>query len=194
MSEPTVVQSRRKLAPFIMIPIGVVLLAFVVLLATGNPAKDRLVRSPLVGKPAPPIEGATLSLTSPTMKGGAVSLASLRGKWVVVNFFASWCVPCIREHPELIAFQEEHTKKGDATVLSVVYSDSLTQVKKFFVERGGVWPVVVEDTSRFAVDYGVVAAPETYIVSPNGIIVAKFLGGITQAKLDEIIDKFSGGK
>lgn len=168
------------------------MLAFVVLLASGSPAKDRLVKSPLVGKPAPPIEGATLSLTATTMKGETTSLAALRGKWVVVNFFASWCVPCIREHPELISFQEAHAAKGDATVLSVVYSDSLSQVKKFFVERGGVWPVIVEDTSRFAVSYGVTAAPETYVISPNGIVLAKFLGGVTKSDLDGVIAKFSG--
>lgn len=194
MSEATVVQSRRRVAPFIMIPIGVVMLAFVVLLATGDPSKDGLAKTPLLSKAAPPIEGATLSMTSPTMRGEPISLASLRGKWVVVNFFASWCVPCIQEHPDLISFQEAHRAKGDATVLSVVFADSITAVKKFFAERGGDWPVVVENTTQFAVSYGVVAAPETYLVAPNGIIVAKFLGGVTHEKLDSVITKFGGGK
>src|SRR3546814_7964023 len=65
-----------------------------------------------------------------------------RGRWVAVNFFASWCTPCIQEHPELVAFDEAHREAGDAAVVSVTYDDRTDDAKEFFAKRGGDWPVV----------------------------------------------------
>jgi hypothetical protein len=90
---------RRRIAPLIAIPVAVVMLLLVILLATRDPATERLGKSPLVGKQAPPVEGITL-------KNEQFTLDHVRGDWVVVNFFGSWCTPCIQEHPELVSFQE----------------------------------------------------------------------------------------
>jgi len=129
---------RRRLAPFIALPVGVVMLLLVILLATRDPATDRLAKSPLVGKQAPPIEGVTLTNESFT-------LDRVRGEWVVVNFFGSWCTPCIQEHPELVSFQDGHRGARDATVVSVAFADSPTAARQFFEKRGGDWPVLVQD-------------------------------------------------
>ena len=175
---------RRRLAPLVAIPVGVVMLLLVILLATRDPATERLAKSPLVGKLAPPVEGVTL-------KNEPFTLDRVRGEWVIVNFFGSWCTPCIQEHPELVSFQEAHRGAGDATVVSVAFSDSPTAARQFFEKRGGDWPILVQDTDSIAVGYGVIKVPETFIISPSGLVVAKLLGGVTAERLETLIDKYS---
>jgi cytochrome c biogenesis protein CcmG/thiol:disulfide interchange protein DsbE len=175
---------RRRLAPLVAIPVALVMVLLVVLLATGDPATERIEKSPLVGKPAPAVSGTTLTNESFT-------LDRVRGQWVVVNFFGSWCTPCIQEHPELVEFQNAHKPAGDATVVSVAFADSPTNVRQFFEKRGGDWPILSKDTSGIAVDYGVIKVPETYLVSPSGLVVAKLVGGVTAAGLDRLIERFT---
>jgi cytochrome c biogenesis protein CcmG/thiol:disulfide interchange protein DsbE len=175
---------RRRLAPLVAIPVAVVMVLLVILLATGDGAADRLEKSPLVGQPAPAVTGVTLTNESFT-------LDRVRGQWVVVNFFGSWCTPCIQEHPELVSFQNAHRGAGDATVVSVAFADSPTNVREFFEKRGGDWPILSKDTNGIAVNYGVVKVPETYLVSPTGLVVAKLVGGVTAARLDGLIARFT---
>ena len=175
---------RRRLAPLIALPVGVVMLLLVILLATRDPATDRLAKSPLVGKQAPPIEGVTLA-------NEPFTLDRVRGEWVVVNFFGSWCTPCIQEHPELVSFQDDHRGARDATVVSVAFADSPTAARQFFEKRGGDWPVLVQDTDSIAVGYGVIKVPETFVVAPSGLVVAKLIGAITADRLNALIAKYS---
>lgn len=175
---------RRRLAPLVAIPVFVVMVLLVVLLATGEGANDRVDKSPLVGQPAPPITGMTLA-------NDEFTLDRVRGQWVVVNFFGSWCTPCIQEHPELVDFQAAHRGPGDATVVSVAFADSPTSVREFFEKRGGDWPILSRDTNGIAVSYGVIKVPETYLVSPSGLVVAKLVGGVTAKGLDQLIARFS---
>jgi cytochrome c biogenesis protein CcmG/thiol:disulfide interchange protein DsbE len=160
------------------------MLLLVILLATRDPAGERLAKSPLVGKQAPPVEGVTL-------ENEQFTLDRVRGEWVVVNFFGSWCTPCIQEHPELVTFQDAHRSARDATVVSVAFSDSPTAVRQFFEKRGGDWPVLSADTNSIAVGYGVIKVPETFLVSPSGVVVAKLIGGVTAERLEALIDKYT---
>jgi cytochrome c biogenesis protein CcmG/thiol:disulfide interchange protein DsbE len=139
----------------------------------------------LLNQAAPQIEGETLD-------GSTFSLADERGKWVVVNFFQTTCIPCIEEHPELIQFSERHEQIGDAVVVSVAFSDSRANVAEFFEENGGDWPVLASDTGRYAIGYGVAAVPETFIVNPAGVIVSKFIGGVDALGLDAEIARLAG--
>jgi cytochrome c biogenesis protein CcmG, thiol:disulfide interchange protein DsbE len=138
------------------------------------------------------------ALTGETLDGGSFDIDDHRGRWVLVNFFATWCQPCVQEHPELVRFEEAHAATGDAAVVSVVYDESdLGRVRDFFVERGGDWPVL-SDGLLPAVDYGVVKVPESYLVAPNGVVVQKYTGGVTQDMIDGDIDALteaaSGGQ
>ena len=175
---------HRRIAPLIAVPVAVIMLLFVILLATRNPAGERLAKSPLVGKAAPAVEGVTTT-------NDQFTLERVRGEWVVVNFFGSWCTPCIQEHPELVNFQNAHRGAGDATVVSVAFADSPTAVRQFFEKHGGSWPVLAEKTDGIAVSYGVIKVPETYLVSPTGLVVAKLIGGVTEDRLDSLIAKYS---
>lgn len=157
--------------------VGLALLIVVWALATSEPASQRQVTSELLGKAVPPLAGQTLD-------GTAFDIDQHRGKWVVVNFFASWCVPCIREHPELVSFEERN--REDVQVVSVVFDDEPDAVQEFFDREGGDWPVVVGETGRISLDFGVKGVPESYVISPSGVVVAAFFG-VTEQALEEVI-------
>ncbi len=182
--ELVVPSGSSRLAPLAALVAGVVLVAFIAVLATSS-TEQGLGASPLIAKPAPQIIGGTVDAQTFDLEGE-------RGRWVVVNFFATTCVPCIQEHPELVAFDEAHSEIGDASVVSIAFSDSAKNVEEFFRDNGGDWSVLAEDTGRHAISYGVAAVPETYLVSPNGIVTSKFIGGITQADLENEMARVIG--
>ena len=178
---------RRSSTTVMPVLVTAVVVGFiVVVLATREPAADRVVDSPLVGQQAPPVEGSTLD-------GGRYSLTSDRGRFTVVNFFATWCVPCQREHDDLAAFDERHRRIGDAGVVTVVFDDTTENVRQFFAERGGDWPVVIGDEGDIALDYSVAGVPESYLVGPDGRVLAKIIGGVTTEGLDELLVRVRGG-
>lgn len=171
---------KGRLAAWVAVPVLVVMLGFVFVLATSEDSGSRAVESPLLGRQAPPIAG-------PTLDAGDYDLADSRGEFVLVNFFAPWCVPCVREHPELVNFEQRHRAAGDATVISVVYDASADSVEDFFADNGGEWPVVEDPDGRIALDYGVAGVPESYLIAPDGTVVAKLVGGVTASGLDGVL-------
>ncbi|MGH9242943.1 MAG: TlpA family protein disulfide reductase [Acidimicrobiales bacterium] len=177
---------RVRRALWIAVAVGAVMATLVVVLATRQPAAQRSVESPLVGRPAPPLAGATVD-------GGRVDIDDLRGRWVLVNYFATWCVPCRREHPDLVRFHQRHQARGDLEVVGVVYSDSSDAVRDFRRDNGGTWPMVEDPDGRIALDWGVAGVPESFLVSPGGVVVAKLLGGVTDAQLEQLLTDASGG-
>jgi cytochrome c biogenesis protein CcmG/thiol:disulfide interchange protein DsbE len=179
-------EGGRRLALLVAVPVAVVVGLLVLLLAQGDAAIDTQADTPLAGRPAPAIEGVDTA-------GRPFDLDDLRGQWVVVNFFASDCVPCIQEHPELVAFAAERARTGDASVVSVAFDDEAEDVRAFFEANGGDWPVLAEGTGPIAVRYGVLKVPESYLVAPNGLVAVKLIGGVTAAQLDDLIARLSGG-
>jgi cytochrome c biogenesis protein CcmG, thiol:disulfide interchange protein DsbE len=174
-------QARRlKPARWIAIGVFVVVAVLVVVLATRPAANSRVAGNPLVGSAAPNISGTALN-------GQPVNLQSLRGRWVVVNFFATWCVPCRQEHPELKKFSAEHQGADSPTIVAVAYDQNdLDAARSFFAQNGGNWPVVPDDGGRTAVAYGVRGLPESFIVDPTGKISSQITGGVTAAQLDNL--------
>lgn len=163
--------------------VAVLVALLVAVLATRAPSTERVTRSPLIGKLAPAVAGTTLD-------GETYDLSSHRGRWVVVNFFATWCIPCIQEHPELVAFDEAHAATGDAAVVSVLFDDEAEEARAEFAERGGDWPVVIDDDGSVGVAYGVARVPESFLVAPDGTVVQRLVGGVTRAELDGILASY----
>jgi cytochrome c biogenesis protein CcmG, thiol:disulfide interchange protein DsbE len=166
--------------------VAVVLVAFVVVLATRDPATDRQSESPLIGRVAPALTGETITDAG----GPTYDLDLQRGQWVVVNFFATWCTPCITEHPELVEFADRHAATGDASVVSVVFDDQPSNVTEFFEENGGSWPVV--DGEGVILDWAVAQVPESFLVNPDGVVAARITGGVTADGLDDLLDQVQG--
>jgi cytochrome c biogenesis protein CcmG/thiol:disulfide interchange protein DsbE len=148
---------------YVAVPLALVMILLLVVLVTRKSAADRADFNPLVNKPAPAIAGETL-------EGQQFDLDQLRGKWVVVNFFATWCVPCQIEHPLLVSFDRRHAQAGDVQLISVVFNDDVPAVRDFYAKNGGDYPVVLGDQGRIALDYSVIKVPDTYIIDPLGIV------------------------
>lgn len=178
------VDGRRRIGPWIAGAVLVVLAGLVGVLAVSG-GDDRQVRSTLIGRTAPTIAGETID-------GGSYDMTEHRGEFVLVNFFATWCVPCIREHPELIEFEERHRASGDASVVSVVFDSRPQQVRDFFADNGGEWPVVLDPDGRTSLEYGVAGVPESYLVAPDGTVLIKIEGGVTADDLDRLLAQVQG--
>jgi cytochrome c biogenesis protein CcmG, thiol:disulfide interchange protein DsbE len=173
---------RRRTGLIVSAVVAVLAVGFVAVLATREPATDRRRDSPLIGKVVPPLAGETLA-------GGNFDIDDHQGRWVVVNFFATWCVPCRIEHPELDAFDREHRRTGDAVLVSVLFDDDPASARTFFDRNGGDWPVVLDRDGLIASAFGTPKVPESYLVTPGGRVAAKFTGGVTQDGLDRAIDQ-----
>jgi len=174
---------RSHVARNAALAVGVVLIALVALLATAKTNDERQPEARILGQAVPVVQGTTLD-------GGTYDIDQHLGNWVVVNFFASWCTPCRVEQPELVKFDQEHQKTGGVEIVSVVFQDKEADVKAFFDQSGATWPVLVGDTSSTALNFGVTAVPESYIVSPDGQVVAKF-ENVTAAELDSVIAQYA---
>ena len=186
-STPATPARRRRSAVWVATAVGAMLAALIVLFALAGPASQVTASSPLVGKPAPPISGPSLMDRRP------VSWSSFAGEWVLVNFAASWCVPCRTETPQLLQFQTGHAAAGDATVLEVEYDPAdKANLRAFLQAHHATWPAV--DDGPALVSYGVAGIPESYLVDPAGTVIAKLIGGITAAEVDSLIRRASNGR
>jgi cytochrome c biogenesis protein CcmG/thiol:disulfide interchange protein DsbE len=165
--------------------IALVVVLLVAVLATRDPSSERATRSPLIGRLAPATAGTTID-------GQQVSIDDFRGRWVMVNFFASWCIPCQTEHPQLLAFDTAHRAIGDAVLVSVTFDNDADDARRFFADNGGDWPVIDDPENSIGVAYGVAQVPETFVISPNGTVVQRFAGAVTRADLDGVIALYEG--
>ena len=179
---PAARRSGWLLAP-VVIFVGLVLV-FAFALQKGDPSK---LPSALVGRPAPTLELAPLEglvrdggLGVPGLKSGMLAT----GKVSIVNFWASWCAPCVQEHPLLIRLAE----RGDVSLYGVNYKDLAANARRFLGRYGNPFAAVgIDANGRAAVDWGVTGMPETFIVDGRGVIVFKHVGPITPAALEERI-------
>ncbi len=162
------------------IPLSVV--PVLLLLAYGFRTDPRAIPSPLVGKPAP---GFALQL----FDGGALKLAELRGRPVVVNFWASWCYPaCYDEAPALERAWRRHQDRG-AVIVGVDIQDKEDAARKFLQQFSLTFPNGPDPTGKISVDYGVFGVPETFFIDRRGNIRFKHVGPVTDDLLHSEIER-----
>jgi cytochrome c biogenesis protein CcmG/thiol:disulfide interchange protein DsbE len=153
----------------------------VVVLAIGihqSPEKD-LIPSPLIGKPAP--EFSLPSLTDP---GARVSSAQLRGHWYLFNVWGTWCGSCRMEHPMLLKIKQS----GVIPLVGLDWKDDRDDALSFLKDEGDPYQrIAVDQDGSEAIMWGVYGAPETFLVNPQGIVVYKFIGPITEQAWEQQI-------
>ncbi len=123
--------------------------------------------------------------------GERVTLESLKGQPVVINFWASWCGPCKMEHPVLEWGAREFGQQ--ARFVGVVFEDTEENARQFLSRLGASFPQLIDDRSAMAVDYGVAGVPETYFIDAQGIIRTKHVGPIDPQTLTERIRELTTG-
>jgi cytochrome c biogenesis protein CcmG/thiol:disulfide interchange protein DsbE len=164
-------------------------LVLVALLAVGLQLNPREVPSPLIGKPAPAFELPLLHQPDKRF-----SQKDMLGTVWVMNVWASWCPPCLVEHPVVSAF----AASGIAPVVGLNYKDAREDALPWLKRNGDPFKVTVYDAAgRIAIDYGVYGVPETYVIDRKGIIRYKHIGPLTpqvaEKKLRPLIQELSKG-
>jgi len=177
----------RPVAPWIALAVAIVLTGLFVVLVGANTGGNERVDSPLLGRPAPEAVGTLLD-------GSRFDLSQRKGSWVVINFFRADCAPCIAEHPDLVQFVAEQDALGNegAEFYSIVVNDSREDVEKFFAERGGDWPVVLEH-DQIDVAFGVALVPETWIIDPRGVVQVRIISRVTAEALNVTMQQLREG-
>ncbi|MXX60187.1 MAG: redoxin family protein [Holophagales bacterium] len=140
----------------------------------------QIVESPLIGKPAPSFRLADLD-------GNVVDLAELRGKPVVINFWATYCVPCWAEHPLLL--EGSRRWQGEIHFLGVVYHDEPETIAEFNTVFGSWGPSLIDEGGRVAIAYGVYGPPETFFIDRDGVIVDKTIGPLSPDQLLDVANR-----
>jgi len=145
-----------------------VLVALVILFAIGLTKDPSKVPSPLIDRPAP-------AFALPTPEGGTLVSAQLGGP-VLVNFWASWCTPCLQEHPLLM----ELARSG-VTIVGINYKDEPEAARQWLARHGNPFARIAQDRDgRVGLDWGVYGVPETFVLDEAQVIRHKHIGPLTR--------------
>jgi cytochrome c biogenesis protein CcmG/thiol:disulfide interchange protein DsbE len=129
-----------------------------------------------IGDPAPAFALADLD-------GNRLSLGDLRGRPVIVNFWASSCAPCVDEFPLLTSAAAAHRSDGLA-VVGIVVRDSSTAAREFLARMGATWPSAMDPGDAVAMQYGIIGPPDSYFIDRHGIVVSRQIGPLSAADLE----------
>jgi cytochrome c biogenesis protein CcmG, thiol:disulfide interchange protein DsbE len=179
--------SGRLLILVVLVVVAVVLPAGVALLGRDGDGSGAgpvaPPTSPTTGVQTYPPGTPTKALRLPGLDGPEVDLAALRGRPVVVNFWATWCPPCVHEFPLLRAAAAAH-KADRLAVVGVLTGDRPGPARDFVRAQRATWPVALDPEATTATAWGAVGLPHTWFVRPDGTLASHQLGELTKASLD----------
>ncbi len=155
-----------------LLPLGLFALLAVVLAIGIRHSPDKgLIASPLLGRPAP-----QFTLPNLTDPAHVVRSVDLKGRWYLLNVWGTWCVECRAEHDMLLTVH----RSGRVPLIGLDWKDDDAQALAWLAQLGNPYDTIAVDRSgRAAIDWGVYGAPETFLVDPQGIIVYKHIGALS---------------
>lgn len=175
-------------ARWVAVGIAVLLVALAVVLATqvGSDPREDATRSQLAGKEAPQFRVEALD-------GERLTRADLVGKATIVNFWNTWCIPCREEAPDLQRFFARHADDPDFQMIGIVRDDTRSAVEKWVRNRGDEWTIAMDPGGDAALAFGTRGQPETFAISPDGLIVGYQLGPSSVDDLETLLAAARGG-
>ena len=162
---------RARLLAGVVAAVAVV----VVLLASGLGRDPSVIASPLVGRAAP-------NFTLPELDGPQITLSTLRGQIVVINFWASWCTECQVEQTALDRTWQQFQDSG-VVVIGVNFEDATADARNYVRTAGVTYPIVEDAGSQTALAYGLRGVPETFVLNRSGRIVGHLIGPVGASQL-----------
>jgi len=144
-----------------------------------RPGRPAFIRVPAGGGTAP-------AWTMPDLEGRAVASTNFLGQVVVLNFWATWCPPCLRELPELKAFHQAHAADGVVVIGAATDEGGATQLKPFVARHRVNYPVLLADPG-VQMAFGVTSLPSTWILGRDGRVAARYLGALTREELERAV-------
>lgn len=180
---------QKSPLPLMLVGIGLIIIAvaFVILLPkSGDDSPSASVPGEVPASVPGEMNYPAPSLTLTNMQDQSVSLADYRGKWVLVNNWATWCPPCRAEMPELNAFYEAHKDEG-FVLIGVSSGDTKNQIENFIQEYRLSFPMWQDPTSAslraFRMDY----LPSSFVIDPSGTVRLAWTGAVSLATLEEYV-------
>lgn len=171
---PPVVPLWKRLLPPLLAAALALGLAVVLL----SPSRNATTGGPLIGKPAP-------EFTLTDLDNASLRLTSLKGRPVVLNFWASWCIPCRVEAPLFRELSQRQTGGAGLAVVGILFQEpNEKSAREFIREFALAYPTLRDPQARTAIDYGVAGVPETVFIDRQGIVQFKDRGGLSRERLN----------
>ena len=133
-----------------------------------------------------PLKGPAQDFSVTTLDGKTLKLSDLRGKTVVLNVWASWCVPCEEEAGELNRSYDLY-KGRDVAFVGIAFNDDTEPMRQFVDQYKVPYPVALDPEGRISIGLGITGVPETYLIDPQGNLTQKWVGPITAKQLNGLL-------
>lgn len=171
----------------VILPVTGVLgiMAWALLQSDGNPGSFGINK---VFGEVPIEEREAPSISLDLLDGGTLELSEFKGKLVMVDFWSSWCPPCIEEAPVLASVYTEYANR-DVEFIGIAIWDDYQEVQRYVDRAGFAYHNGIDSRGIMAVSYGVRGLPEKYFIDASGKLIRKFIGPVTEDKLRAILDE-----